>query len=226
MQQCEICQRPASTRLPFNCTLCARDVVYRQRVQIAQTLLQRERIGKEVEQATCSTIGVAAGGEGPNTLRTIKPAGSKPNLLWTVQRSAAEQVAVRERTDLTLRHIEILREEIQKTRHDIAERKARSHRRRSDFAAAKRELLQSQANDVDPVEKSIRRAEHRWELLHDKTAESRFFLCREAALLYGLQQRKRRKGGLGRDIYYIGSVPIPDLRDLNSMPSSLSMTPC
>ena len=142
---------------------------------------------------------------------------SGPNSTWTVHRAVSEQVVSENKTQSVLSHVEALREETQQIKSDIAARKARLLRRRSEFNSAKQELSQSQASAVEPVDKSIKRTEHRWEVMHHKTAESRLFLCREVALLYGLQQRKRKKGGLGRDIYLIGGVPIADLRDLNSM---------
>ena len=139
------------------------------------------------------------------------------SIAWTFQCAAAEQVLSEEKTESTLRHIQVLRGEIRRTGDEIAKRKAVFQRRRSEFASAKQELLQSQATGTESVEKSIRRTQRRRDIMHKKTAESRLYLCREAALLYGLQQRKRKKGGLGRDVYFIGGVPIADLRDLNSI---------
>ena len=179
-------------------------------MQLAQTLLRTESLGKEVEQIVVGT----------KTDRARSSAGIKtsdPNSTWTVHRAASEQVISENKTQRVLSHVEALREETQKIKSEIAARKVRLIRRRSEFNSAKQELSQSQASDVEPVDKSIKRTEHRWEVMHNKTAESRLFLCREVALLYGLQQRKRKKGGLGRDVYLIGGVPIADLRDLNSM---------
>lgn len=139
------------------------------------------------------------------------------NSTWTVHRIASEQLMSETKTQTLVSHVEALHEEIQSIKSEIAARKARLLRRRSEFTSAKQELSRSQASAVEPVNKSIKRTEHRWDVMHNKTAESRLFLCREAAMLYGLQQRKRKKGGLGRDVYLIGGVPIADLRDLNSM---------
>ena len=208
--QCDVCQRSANNRLPFNCTLCARGALYQPRVQLAQTLLQTEALGKEVEQ---SVTGV------PHPNKTIKTGSTKApelNPTWAVQRAAAEQRASEDKSQHIYDHVQSLREEIQKTKADITARRKILQRRRSDLASAQQELSQSRHHSVEDIEKGMRRTEHRWDILHNKTAESRIFLCREAALLYGLQQRKRKKGSLGRDVYVIGGVPIADLRDLNS----------
>jgi len=213
--QCDICRRPASSQLPVNCTLCARDTLYQPRVQLAQALLQKEKIGKEVEQITV----VPSKSRETTTTRATKQPEPQPSITWTIRCATAEQVILDEEKKSILCHVQVLRDEIQKTRHEIAERKSRLQRRQSDFASAKQELLQSRATRTEPVEKFIRRTEHRRGMMHNKTAESRLYLCREAALLYGLQQRKRKRGGLGRDVYFIGGVPIADIRDLNSMHS-------
>jgi len=209
--QCDICHRSGNSRLPFNCTLCARDTLYQPRIQLAQTLLQGESLGKEVER------NVKGSSRPKRNQNSASAKSAETNPAWAVGRAAAEEAIAEEETQTVLNHVQSLREEIQNVKAEIAERKAGLQRRRAEFASAKQDLSHSQTNTVEPVEKGIRRTEHRWDILHNKTAEARLFLCREAALLYGLQQRKRKKGGLGRDVYFIGEVPIADLRDLNSM---------
>ena len=178
---------------------------------MTQTLLHMESLGKEVEQ---SVMGTPSKDKARSSASIRK---SDPKSTWTVHGAASEQVMSEDRTQSVVNHIEALREETQKIKSEIVARRARLLRRRSEFTSAKQELSQSQASTVNTVDKSIKRTEHKSDLMHNKTAESRFFLCREVALLYGLQQRKRKKGGLGRDVYLIGGLPITDLRDLNSM---------
>ena len=209
--QCEICHRSASSRLPFNCTLCSRHALYQPRIQLAQTLLQTESLGKEVEQNVLGT----SKQEKARSSAGAKISGLNPT--WTVHRAASDQVLSEEKTQTVLSHVEALREETQEIKAEIAARKTMLSRRRSEFASAKQELSQSQATAAEPRDKGIKRTQHRWDVMHNKTAESRLFLCKEVALLYGLHQRKRKKGGMGRDVYFIGGVPITDLRDLNSM---------
>ena len=207
--QCDICDRSTSSRLPFNCTLCARDALYQPRIQLAQTLLHTESLGKEVEQHVLETS---------KSDKARSMAGAKTNLnqTWTLHRATSDRIASEKQTQNVLSHVEALHEEIEKMKAEISEKKKRLLRRRAEFASAKQELSQSQESAVESVDKGIKRTEHRWDVMHNKTAESRLFLCREVALLYGLHQRKRKKGGLGRDVYFIGGVPIADLRDLNS----------
>lgn len=206
--QCDICLRSQSSRLPFNCTTCARTALYDPRIQLVQTLLQSEAIGKDVKNHLVAK---------PATSKK-KPATKSPEFspTWTLEQTIGEQVASTERTQDILTHVEALRKETDSMRNEVARRKARLLRRRSDLKFANDALSQREAVAIDPVEQGVRRMEHRWEAMHTKTAESRVFLCREAAQLYGLQQRKRKRGGPMRDVYLIGGIPIADLRDLNS----------
>ena len=210
--QCDVCHRSADDRLPFICTFCARNTLYSQRMQLAQTLIEKERLGKEVKDATVSQP-ILHKTPSPRTHKTPE---SRQNPCWTLQSVEAEQTSSEKKAEAILCHTQILREEIQKAKDEIAKRKARFDRRRTEFASAKEELLQSQAVGTEPVERSIWRTRQRWDLMHVKTTESRFLLCKEAAKLYGLHRQKRTKGSLGKDVYYIGGVTIPNLRDLNS----------
>lgn len=208
--QCDICLRSSSARLSFNCITCAQNAVYEPRIQLVQTLLQKEALGKEVER----NIAVVSTGSKNKTSSAAK--STENHSSWVLEQTCGEQVASNERTQVILTHIEALRKETDDMKIEIAKKKAKLLKRRSDLKSASDESMQREAVILDPMEKTIRRVEHRWDAMHTKTAESRMFLCQEAAHLYGLQQRKRKRGGSGRDVYLIGGIPIVDLRDLNS----------
>lgn len=204
--QCYICQRPPSTRLPFNCPNCARSALYQPRIQHAELLLNIESIGQEVERNT--------GGAQLSTIASNTTGSyARAHPTFAIERTAAERVVLTEQTEKILVHAEILRRQVEETKSYLAKQRVENTNRRSDLEAATKKLSQRQGSDFEPVQKSIGRVQSHWDVLHARTAESRTFLCKEAAQLYGLQQRKRKKG---RDLYYIGGLPIPDLRELNS----------
>lgn len=222
---CDICLRPCSSRLPFNCTVCARSALYEPRIHLAEALLENEVASQKIERSIGVTKTVTS-----KYVPITKIKSQDVNPVWTLERVHAEQDALKERMQYTLGHTEALRQETRSMRAEIAERKSTLLRRRSELRSATDELSQRKAIAIEPMEKGVKRMEHRWDAMHIKTIESRVFLCREAAQLYGLQQRKRKRGGLGRDIYFIGGTPIADLRDLNSttlsFPSSYRMLIC
>jgi hypothetical protein len=67
-------------------------------------------------------------------------------------------------------------------------------------------------------QRDIKRLNQKWKALYTRTAEARSFLCREAAMLYGLRQKWGKDGKLR---HMIGGVTIPNfLQDLNGSPIS------
>lgn len=207
IMQCDICLRSSSSRLPFHCASCTRNIIYEPRTLLAQTLLDSEAAGKVVESS------IAGGPTSGQSKAGTKVLESSP--AWALKRAAADESATVKRTEGIMSHIDALREETERTRGDIAKRKASNLKRRSDLKSATL-AAQREAEALESVKRGVERMERRWDMLHTRTMESRVFLCREAAQLYGLQQRIRKKAGSVRDIYMIGGVPIPDLRDLNS----------
>ncbi len=208
--QCDICLRSSSTRLPFNCSSCARNVLYETRIQLTQTILESEAVGKDVESNTAVKPALSQNKASINAkFPDISPA-------WALEQAISEQAASAERTRDILIHVEALRIETEKTRIETAKRKASVLKRRSDLKSAT-SASQHESGALDPLEKSIRRIEHRGDVLHTKTREARVLLCQETAQLHGLEQRKRRRDGAASDIYHIGGVPIADLTELNSL---------
>ncbi|KAK2810266.1 hypothetical protein FQN49_008546 [Arthroderma sp. PD_2] len=67
------------------------------------------------------------------------------------------------------------------------------------------------------VQSSIKATDKQWNNLHGKAVESRVFLCREAATLFGLRQRTRRRKGDLTNSFSIGGINIVDLRQMNSV---------
>ena len=207
--QCHICQRSLSNRLPFHCTTCARNALYLPRIQHAELLLEKESIEQEVER----NIGSAKSSNNAEHDRK-SPADVHPT--FAIERTTAERVALEGRIEKILAQAETLRQQVDDIKAHLDNQHAANAQRRLDLKAAKETLAERQSSDFEPVQKSINRIQTHWDLSHAKAAESKLFLCQEAARLYGLQQRKHRKGATGRDAYYIGGLPIPDIRDLNS----------
>lgn len=209
--RCDICRRSPSERLPFHCTICARNAVYEPRIRMAQMLLQNEAASSAVERK----IGSKKTPAGPAESSSNKKS-QETSMVWTMQRINAEQVISTEKTEETLTHVQALQNQTETMKVEIARRKARISQRKKDLQSSREELAVREATSSEPVERGIRRMEHRWDAMHAKTLESRGFLCREAAHLYGLQRRKAKKEILGGYVYFIGGMPIPDLRELDS----------
>ena len=210
--ECQVCLRSGGSQRLLFCPTCARNALYEPRIQHAQILLSREALGKEIEQVLSTVqevVGVA-------NVRNSKVADAKRPPLLVYDRAQAQELESKERTQTILSHVEALRQQTKEMKDTIAKRKASLLQRRKVLTSTRQELWQQEAKAIEPLQKYIEKIESRWNGVHNMTADARIFLCREAASLYGLHQRKRKKGVPGRDSYLIGGVPTVDLRDVHS----------
>jgi uncharacterized protein (DUF3084 family) len=115
--------------------------------------------------------------------------------------------------ELLSNQIEALKSEVRAKKAEISERKEVLARRCSDAESAKYQLEDRETAVVASIQNTSKRTEHVWHALHSRTAESRIYLCREVANLYGL--RKTAKQGRTQEIYVLGGGPVIDLRDMN-----------
>ena len=209
--QCDICLRHENLKCPFWCATCARNRLYEPRLKNAQTLLHKEDLGRQVQAATAS----ASPTNGAKPFKKgNQGVGDTHN--WTSDEASGGKDELRERTQDTLTHIDYLRKEIEAGKADIARRKAYLTQRRFNMASATRGLAEQRAVVTDSLARAAIKTDKSWDSMHTDIVNARVFLCTEAADLYGLRQRRRRKGGLFRDDYTIGGISIVDLRDLNS----------
>jgi chromosome segregation ATPase len=220
--QCGICSRRYVSKLPFNCTTCARNALYELRLENASVLVDKEALGRQVEASISLNSSIDTGRAGADVVEQSLPRNSNR---MDIEQATAQKEESLERIQEIQNQANILRKDIESSRAHIAKLKASLAHRRSDYDSITHNLAARRATTLDSVEKSIRRIDHRWNTLHTRTAEARVFLCREAANLYGLKQRRRRKGGVVREDYTICGVTIVDLRDLNSKSNYLNIPP-
>ncbi|KAJ5375324.1 hypothetical protein N7517_007330 [Penicillium concentricum] len=190
---CSICSRAPHSRLSFHCPTCARNQLYQLRIDSTQVLLEKEALGKQIEAAvTCDSSWDQSSPHGQDLLDTDK-ACSPRWVLQTINTRHAVSLANRE---LVSHQLEALKSEVEAKKAEIAKQKEALARRRSDAESAKFQLEEREAGILAGVQNTSKRVEHVWHSLHSKTAESRIYLCREVANLYGL--RKNTKKGQGR----------------------------
>ncbi|KAL1960781.1 hypothetical protein VTO42DRAFT_6611 [Malbranchea cinnamomea] len=202
---CHVCSRPPNQRLQFHCPTCARNQLYPLRVDHVQTLLEKEAVEREIEKAVAKQV------------TAVEPDQPQANpTRWAIQaaQTRSSQSAARARS--IHEHIAILKKEIEQGKEEISRRRAAIAQRRSDAESVNYRLSERRAASVSEVQSDIQKIQQKWNSLHSKTVESRVFLCREAANLYGLRQKARRRKGEVLSTYIIGGISIVDLRDLNN----------
>jgi hypothetical protein len=208
--ECDICSRTSSSNLPFHCITCARNVIYGPRLEATRLLLEKESLATRIEKAV-------------NT----RPTGSEKqdkksrnedislSQVWyreTAQTRKAESEGKAEEID---RHILTLREEIQNARDEICKRKAALAGRKRDLESIRTSLPGRRTAITNRLVDSMRKGSRSWSGINIKSIDTRAFLCREAALLYGLGQRKKAKGAVVIDQFSIGGLPLVDLKEIN-----------
>ena len=207
---CDTCSRLGSSKLPFNCATCARNVLYELRIENARALIERESLGHSIEKAVGSDAEEGSKGQ---KARMQKGVLSRVDLerLVALKEQAAERTTEVEATS------DAIKTSITSTRKDLAEREATLDLRRKALAAMRKNHASKTASVLEVVQADTGKVEAKWGSAHSKIATSRKFLCKEAAELYGLRQTKRKlSNGSIKVEYMVGGVVVPDLRQLNS----------
>lgn len=186
--------------------------MYWLRIENANTLLEKEAMAQQIENAVTSENSprdLASHIEGPLKLR------DQISKHWTLQRILGKREESSARTKILADHIGALRSEIKDKKLDISQRKLELAQRYSDAESAKYHISERECATLTGIQNNTKRTEHIWHALHNRTAEARVFLCREAATLFGLRQLVEKINGELKETYIVGGVPIIHLRDMN-----------
>ncbi|TKA21920.1 hypothetical protein B0A50_08568 [Salinomyces thailandicus] len=210
--ECGICSRNFDSR-PKNrrptCTSCAQALLYAPRIQQALALLDREKQHTHAEAILRpGNDGVIAALPEDADWDAIT-AGVKTH---GAQKAERERLAAEARIDGITEKAQELRQQMETYRSYIKERRELHTTRRQDIQHEHLELQKQKARALEPVQFGCRKATQRLEKVRNRTVEARALLCREAAILSGLQ-RNRDVDGKAR--YWLGQVPLLDLRELN-----------
>ena len=209
--ECDICSRSTSPKVPFHCATCARNHTYGLRLEVAKTLLEKETKSRQVEEVTATGSAAYDKKQGDDPDRSTGTV-----LIWACERAAAAKEQSEHRAAAMSEHSKALQKEIGNMREDIRRRKLLLAQRRSETESVTHQVVERRSTMFEGVEHSVKRKEQSWYSLHNKISESRAFLCREAAKLHGLKQRKKKRGEQVRDEYSIGGVGVVDLTEMNS----------
>lgn len=192
--ECDICRRGHDPkRLPFLCTVDARNQAYEGRIKHLQILLENDGLCNQIQE-------LLADSAAPASISDILDARSS-------------QVMIEDHTTHIVAAADKLRDEIQAAREEIRSRQAALARRRSDLATASDGLGERRTRQHKELEKSTQMLKFRWSQSAEDMAATRSFLCTEAASLYGLR-RVIKKGSKSPE-YQIGKVPVVDLMSMN-----------
>ncbi|KAI9656018.1 MAG: hypothetical protein M1821_005079 [Bathelium mastoideum] len=212
--ECSVCSKPGSSDAALVCTSCARASLYPLRVGHATILLQKARLGEQIDHVL-SRPNLNSSSEETTLLDGIDTGAVAKGA--ELERIQDEQAASEDRITLILEQSELLRKHIEDAKKEIAERKSVLNQRRSDLTSVSHEIGARRANTIGTVQRGIQKTGHRHEKVHAQIIHARASLCQEAAGLAGLKQRRRKtKDGSVREDHTIGGHALLDLRELNA----------
>jgi hypothetical protein len=208
--ECDICSRISSSNLPFHCITCARNCLYEPRLEATRVLLEKESLGRRIERAVTNR---PQGSEKQN--KKSKTEDLSLSQAWSRETAKARKVDSEDKSGKVEKHILSLREEIQNARDEISQRKAGLEKRRRELESVRASLPGGRTTATNKLAESMRKGSQSWSGINNKTTDTRAFLCREAALLYRLRQKKKARGGVVVDQYSIVGLPLVDLKEIN-----------
>lgn len=210
---CHACNRGLSLQRQIFCPTCARSHLYHLHHENVRILLERESVARQVEDAV--TLDSTRNLSSPQSDKIKTDLEDRQYRLWVIQTLMDERSKASARMKGLANQIERLKLEIKDKRHDISHRRRDLARQYSDAESANYQLAEREATMLAGIQNSTKRTDHLWHSQHSKTAEARIFLCREAANLYGLRQKVKKRDGELKESYYIGGVPIFNLKEVN-----------
>jgi len=183
--QCSICTLDKPT---LTCVSCARSALWLQRYDLLVQTTTRDTLSDKIHEHLESLSGQAATQQRESA-----------QLQLTLHEIHNQKASLATAREAAMVRVEELRRENERRRAVLEE------------AMGLRDRLEA---EVSSVQRETKRWISRSKTLHGRIAEARGYLCREAAGLYGLRQKRRKSG---RVDYVIGGVAIPNyLTDLNS----------
>ena len=214
---CGVCRQPLTSRRKPLCVSCSQATLHQPRIAHAASLLSREQWRTHVEAVLRpGNAGIIAALSEDADWDAIKAGITADGL----KRSDAERMLSEDKIVGIIEKSKSLRTMVKEYRSLMQERKESHERRRRWLDTETKHLEAHRVRALEPAQLAIKKMQGRLDKVHSRTAEAREYLCREAAHLYGL---KRTKHHDGTSTYFLGDLPIPNLKDLNGFGNRLTL---
>lgn len=207
--ECDICSRSPQESLDFFCAVCARTSSYLPRLQYAQVLLEKVDLATKVEHSTLDDSSTKSSNE-PEQIATSRKVwqGELKHLHIAETKQALERTKASK--DQTRADCEELRDQIAELKAKIAVKRKNLEIIDKNTAPNREAYVSNLSTATGNVGSSLMR-------LQQKSTSNRATLCREAAFLMRLRQRRRQKDANGREQYSIAGLTLPDLREISNV---------
>ncbi|ETN37101.1 uncharacterized protein HMPREF1541_08091 [Cyphellophora europaea CBS 101466] len=202
--ECDICARKGSdlTQVGLHCASCARTALYAPRLEQGRILLEKASLNSKIETSTRSD-GALEGGR------------SLPQI-WKTEVSRIKASDVRDRLQQEQRSITLLREDIARMKDEVSRKRMQLESDWAELKTVRTTLAGQDKGHTDKLNESTAKGLKNFNSMHEASVETRAYLCREAATLLRLRQRKTRRSDQVREHYLIAGWQIPDLRSISN----------
>jgi len=208
--ECDICQRPPDKSLDFFCTACARNVVYVPRLEHARVLLEKNVLKTKVEEAVnTERHGRNDAPDSPHT--------NTDGVIWQKEWKQVQANESNRRVARIKDEQESVKQEAAGLKAQIEELKAKITEKRRVLDTIQSKVPQRWKEDLSQTNIANSKALSSLLQTQHKSVGSRATLCREAASLMRLRQRRRQRDAPGREQYSIAGLTLPDLREISNV---------
>jgi hypothetical protein len=200
--ECDICDRSGTSLLNtgLHCPSCARSTLYLPRLEHARMLLEKAALNTKFDDITKGADNL------DHSLRLAKS--------WKTEIARAKANDVRETLQQSEASIASVKENITGLRKELAQRRTKLDTGRATLKHAKGAVAGHDKGQMDRRKDAMAKGTKSFDTIHEASVETRAYLCREAASLLRLRQRKRRTNDGAHEYYAIAGWQVPDLRDI------------
>jgi chromosome segregation ATPase len=204
--ECEICSRKDVSNVGMHCTVCARTSIYALRLEAARLLLEKERLGQSIEKSTSQT---------PPTNGAVDAKAIQRG--WRSELLQGKHHMLKQKIENMQLSTNNLREEILTMRKELVQKRTALAQRRSSLQTITESVPERRRQLFDKLKQIGRRGTRSFDTINTSSVDSRAFLCREAAALLGLRQRRvRDELGHIHEQFFLANHLLKDLRQIYS----------
>ena len=211
--ECQICSRDRSIVSGLICPGCTRTILFPLRLQQAQILLEKERLGHQVETIADYDAAASQPTEHPHP-STEQIVGAKA---LSYDKTLATLSEVRERIDTIAQHAATLKADMKSLKANLQNRRVDIQKQKDQLQQEKKSLDVQRTTRASLLQKAIEDRALRSDAQYKDIVGARIQKCKLAISLAGLKQIvKPRDCGKKTPQYCVWNLLVPDIRQLNN----------
>ena len=204
--ECDICSRRDVEHVGMHCTVCAQTAIYAIRIETARLLLEKEELGRKVEQSI--SIPLLS-----NTTDDVKNLAQG----WQSETRRTQLQVIKDKLETKQADKAAAQTEIAQLRDQVEQKRTQVAQRRKDLEIITQRVPDRQRNAIDRVDQITKRGMRSFDNISSSSVETRAFLCKEAASLLRVKQKKvKDRAGQIHERYWLAGHLVPDLRYVHS----------